>query len=255
MRTTEEVIRQHKHICWYPSAGVDFKPLLFLSEWYYKKNSVATDEGQAFPDLFIFSDYMGFHAHEMKLQVFGEAYEQIQNGFCNPDSCLIHVSYKNSSTEIMVKSFERLKDLNLPFDPELASMKNDIDYNSAILLNVEIVSRIHEEVNRYEVSVLYLAALNEFVAENILVPNGFKTEYLVIINYGTGFGGGCGKGFTWILSNYRKLGIKYLVSNHVVRGDIVNKDSEMPYPETKVIYYIDGVQWTKDSPVVWYTLT
>ena len=40
MRITLEVLKEYNHICWYPSAGVDFKPLLFISDWYYKKNNV-----------------------------------------------------------------------------------------------------------------------------------------------------------------------------------------------------------------------
>ncbi|MCR5616164.1 MAG: hypothetical protein K6F45_08380 [Saccharofermentans sp.] len=43
MRSVEEVIRLFEHVCWYPSAGSDFRPLLFLSDWYYKKNDVPMD--------------------------------------------------------------------------------------------------------------------------------------------------------------------------------------------------------------------
>ncbi len=61
MRSIEEVIRQFEHVCWYPSAGSDFRALLFLSDWYYKKNDVPTDEGQVLPDLFGMTDMMGLH--------------------------------------------------------------------------------------------------------------------------------------------------------------------------------------------------
>lgn len=255
MRTTAEAIRQFKHICWYPSAGVDFKPLLFISDWYYKKNNVPTDEGQALPDLFIFTDYMGFHAHEMQLSSFGEAYDQIQNGFCEPDSCLIHVPYKNSSTDIIVKSFEKLHDVNLPFSSELASTENNLDYNSSMLMNVEVVSRINDDINRYEVSVLYLAVLNEYFAERILIPNNIKTEYLIIVNYGTGFGGGRGKGYAWILGDYKELGIKYLISNEYVSHVLAEYESDKPKPTLSVIHDIDGFQWDKGSRITWYKLS
>ena len=51
MRTTEEAIKQYKHICWYPSAGHDFRELLYISDWYYQKNNVPRDRGQKMPDL------------------------------------------------------------------------------------------------------------------------------------------------------------------------------------------------------------
>ena len=89
----------------------------------------------------------------------------------------------------------------------------------------------------------------------LLIQNRIKTEYLIIIRYGTGFGGGNGKGFIWILSDYQKLGIKYLVTIHCVRGEISETESDKPYPQLTNIYGIDGKQWTKDVPVVWCKLT
>ena len=255
MRAVAEAIKDYKHICWYPSSGEDFKPLLFLSDWYYKKNNVPMDEGQITPDLFIFTYYAGFHSHDTELRGYGDAYEQIQNGYCEPGSSFIHVSYKNSSTDIIVKSFEKLRDLQLSFDTELAAFEKGPDYNSAFLMKVEVISRINEKVNTYETSIMYVAALNEMFAERVLIPNRIKTEYLIIIRYGTGFGGGNGKGFTWILSDYKELGIKYLVTSHCVQSEFSETESDKPYPNITGLYGIDGKQWTKDVPVVWYKLT
>lgn len=255
MRTVLETLKVYDHICWYPSAGVDFKPLLFISDWYYKKNNVPMDEGQVLPDLFIFTDYAGFHAHDMKFSNFGDAYDQIQNGHCEPGTCFIHVSYKNSSTDIIVTSFEKLCNLQLPFDTELASYEKGNDYNSAFLMKVEVISRINDTVNTYETSILYVAALNEMFAERVLIPNRIKTEYVLIINYGTGFGGGDGKGYSWIISDYKELGMKYLVSNHYVKSAIDETESDKPYPKVTDIYGVDGKQLAKDVPVVWYKLT
>lgn len=186
---------------------------------------------------------------------FGDAYDQIQNGHCEPGSCFIHVSYKNSSTEIIVKSFEKLRNLHLPFNTELASCEKGYDYNSAFLMKAEVISRINDTVNTYETSILYVAALNEMFAERVLIPNRIKTEYVLIINYGTGFGGGDGKGYSWIISDYEELGMKYLVSNHYVNSAIDETESDKPYPIVTDIYDVDGKQWTKDVPVVWYKLT
>ncbi len=103
--------------------------------------------------------------------------------------------------------------------------------------------------------ILYVAALNELFAERVLVPNRIQTEYLIIIRYGTGFGGGNGKGFTWILSDYKELGIEYLVTSHCVQGELTEAESDKPYPQITGLFGIDGKQWTKDVPIVWYKLT
>jgi len=43
-------------IAWYPSAGEDFRPLLFLHPGYSKINP-SDQEEPASPDLFLFTDY------------------------------------------------------------------------------------------------------------------------------------------------------------------------------------------------------
>ena len=63
MRTIEDAIKNYNHICWYPSAGEDFKPLLFISNWYYKKNSVPMDEGQVLRNCLIFLHSQDTKAH------------------------------------------------------------------------------------------------------------------------------------------------------------------------------------------------
>ncbi|MBR3247109.1 MAG: hypothetical protein IKG03_01775 [Clostridiales bacterium] len=89
MRTTKDAIKKFKHICWYPSAGKDLRPLLFISDWNYKKNNVPMDEGQEFPDLFILTDLCGFFDSYGDSDCLGDAYYQLNDGFCEPGSSLI----------------------------------------------------------------------------------------------------------------------------------------------------------------------
>ena len=248
MRSVEKVIKDYKHVCWYPSAGSDFRALLFLSDWYYKKNNVPMDKGQVLPDLFVMTDYLGLGDFYVNQSFWGDAYEQIMRGNCEPGSCLVHVSYKNSSTDIVVKRYERLCDLRLPFDSRLKCSEKPAVYNSAFLIEVEVISRSYDVVNRYETAVLYAAAENQLFAERILISRGLKTEYLVIMNYGAGFGGGNGISYKWILRDYKELGIRYAVSNQFPAGD----GSDPDYPELTDFYGIDGVMWTRGNPVVWY---
>ena len=252
MRSIEEVIRQFEHVCWYPSAGSDFRALLFLSDWYYKKNDVPTDEGQVLPDLFVMTDYLGLGSLYEEERFWGDAYEQIRNGYCEPGSCFLHVAYKNTSTDIIVKRYERLRNMRLPYDYRLDCREEPEAYNSAFLIEVEVVSRSYDEIRRYETSVLYAAAENQMFAKRIAIRCGFKMEYLVIMNYGAGFGGGNGIGFEWIFDEYKELGIRYVVSNHSVRACLAENGTAGAYPELKDFYGTDGVQWTRGNPVVWY---
>ena len=253
MRTTEEAIKQFKHICWYPSAGKDFRPLLFISDWYYKKNNVPRDEGQELPDLFILSDYCGLFNSNGDVSCLEDAYYQLWGGSFEPGSCLMRVNYKNSSTEINVKKYEKLRNLYLPFSRRYASFGKSSDYNSSRLLNVEVVSRINNVVNRYETSILYVATLNEYFANNFLIPNGIRTEYQVIVAYGA-FGGGR-IGPQWIVQRYQEFGTKYLIGNEYGWCHLSEDYPDKPVPLCEAIYGINGEQWSKGQPVIWYKLT
>ena len=94
MRSTQEAIRQYKHICWYPSAGKDFRSLLFLSDWYFRNNELALDEGQELPDLFVFTDYQGLSDY------YEEEYGKEGFEFLKPGFRLIEKEYYSNSTTI-----------------------------------------------------------------------------------------------------------------------------------------------------------
>lgn len=252
MRSIEEVIRQFEHVCWYPSAGSDFRALLFLSDWYYKKFDVPTDEGQVLPDLFVMTDYLGLGSFYAEESFWGDAYEQIGNGYCEPGSCLLHVAYENTSTDIVVTRYEKLRNMSLPYDYRLDCREEPEAYNSAFLIEVEVVSRAYDEIHRYETSVLYAAAENRMFADRIVSRYGLKMEYLVIMNYGAGCGGGNKIGFEWMFDEYKDLGIRYVVSNHGVRSCLAEYGTAGDYPELRAIYWVDGVKWTRGNTVVWY---
>ena len=253
MRSTKEAIKKFKHICWYPSAGKDFRPLLFISDWYYRMHDVPRDARQKFPDLFILTDLCGlFDSSGDNNEYLGDAYYQMRDGFCEPGSCLINVPYTNSSTQIIVKKFERLRDLDLPFDKEYANYDKAFDYNSSLLMNVEVISRLGDNVNRYEMAILYVAALNEFFADGFLIPNKIKTEYQVIVRYGA-FGGGHYSA-EWILQRYEEFGTKYLIGTDYGWTHLSELDPDKPGPHFDAIYGIDGAQWS-GLPVIWYKLS
>ena len=118
---------------------------------------------------------------------------------------------------------------------------------------MEVISRINDVVNRYKTSILYVTVLNEFFADRFLIHNGIKTEYQVIVAYGA-FGGGR-IGPQWILQRYKEFGTKYLIGMDYGWRQLSEDYPDKPAPHCDVLYWIDGKQWTKDYPVIWYKLT
>ena len=248
MRTTEEAIKQYKHICWYPSAGHDFRELLYISDWYYQKNNVPRDRGQKMPDLFILTDVLGlpeFYRYE---------YRYHRDDFCKPGFVLFDDRTQEHSTKITVVSFEELCDLDLSFKDDLSAANDNSLYNSSWLMEVEIESKISGVITKYKSTILYAAVQNEAFANEFLIPNKIKVEYQVLIRYGEGFGGANVKP-TWILLAFQELGIRYVVSNDRYVEWAETEETDKTRPSFEKLYSIDGVQWSDYGEVGWYKVS
>jgi len=248
MRTTEEAIRQYKHICWYPSAGRDFRPLLFLSDWYCRKNGLDLDEGQEMPDLYIFTDYVGFPVW------FGDEYEKEGFDFLKPGFHLIENEYYSNSTKITIKCVERLVDFRFSFDRNLACMDSTPAYNSSFLMEVEVESKLEGVVTTYDATVLYITAFNETLYREFILRHHIKVEYQVLVRYGEGMGGGARIHPSWIIRSYRELGTKYLISElRYVEEAREDESTDKPMPVLEKIYSINAKQWSQhDAEIGWH---
>lgn len=253
MIRTETVLKRFKHVCWYPSAGNDFRPLLYLSEWYYRRKNVSYEDKQELPDLFVFTDVEGLYGCEAG--VGEDAYPQIRKGYCNPGACLRSVSsYPDRSTRIIVNSFEKLQDLHLTFDPDKTAFACNSDYNSSYLMNVHVVSHISGVINEFDTTVLYITAQNESFAYEFIIPKRIKIEYLVLIRYGSSFGG-ANYGPSWIMNEYKNLGVDYLLSERYYVSDALKGESFNALPSFKEVYSIEGARKSDYNEAAWYKLT
>ena len=249
MRTIEEAINEFKHICWYPAAGCDFRPLLFLSEWYYKKCDVPMDEGQMLPDLFVLTDVQGlrdvFEAADFK------RCDELGNYIyrpCEVGARILHATYKNRYTDITVKSIEELQSHEFSFDPEISSPERGPNYNSAFMLEVEVESKKFGETNKWSAKVLYISVQNEIFIKECLAPGKIRVVYQVLVRYGH-FGSANPLSEELpvkIVRNREKLGIRYLISN--------TEYIKAAYPDGFIepFYSINGFQWSGYGAVNWY---
>ena len=249
MRTVLEALKNYNHICWYPSAGRDFRSLLFISDWYCKKFNLPKDEGQELPDLYILTDYSGFPVW------YGDDYDREGMEFLKPSFCLVDNAYYYNSTKITVKTVERLRDLNLSFDRELASFDNNSLYNSAFLIEVEVESMLEGVLTKYDATILYVTALNEAFYKEFILPNQIKVEYQVLVRYGEGICGGAKLHPAWIIRSYKELGTRYLISEVDYVTETSKEDkSGVSGPVLERIYTINGKQWSQHDEIGWYKI-
>ena len=228
MRSFEEVIKQYNHVCWYPSAGNDFRALLFLSEWYYDLNHVDHGDDNAFPNLFILTDY----------QWLGNSFSSEEE---TPKYIVGDALYEDHRTRIIIKSIEQLRKLDLLYNSKLTYGDRPSAYNSVILFSVEVESKFRGSINRYRTSILYITIQNEMFVNDLIKPNNLSIEYLVLIRYGTGF-----------------LGLSYIsvISNKKYVTDYSqSRESGVLTQQLNEFYSIDGKQWSNYGDVGWYSVS
>lgn len=223
-------------ITWYPSAGTDFRALLYISEQYSKLNPANSTEPAA-PDIFIFTDYF-------------------MSGNSNfLDSKQI---YKDEFTQISVVSAELLPELNLELPEVLIDFpKPHSATNKVAFLNVRVESDV---LGTYEVPVIYVFAVNEEFMSKVVLPNDGKLSHIINIRYGGGLGGGGLVRGNWVPNILNKVGCELYISDNSNSDDrndelvfvnypnIANNHSK---PTLKSIRTIDSKQWSNYGDVSW----
>lgn len=167
-------------IAWYPSAGEDFRDLLYLHP-KFSEQMPAKIADPACPDLFLHSDY--FPHQESKFL----------------DNRSIHL---DDRTSFYVRSIEELPRCDLPLDDNIVSFPKGSDATGRVLfLEVEVLSVL----GAFTAPVIYAFVENSaFCAQRILPSNG-KFSHIINVRYGGGCGGGGKSSGIWLLNVLRRL--------------------------------------------------
>ena len=152
-------------IAWYPSAGEDFRSLLFLHPSYSKINPSIEIEPPA-PDLFLFTDYFPWNNSRFL------------------DSRFI---YSDDRTMVIVESMEELPVLNLPLHKEIVGFPKGLATDRIVFLKIKIDS---VKLGIIYYPVLYAFAENEAFFCDKLMPCNATISHIIHVRYGGGCGGG-----------------------------------------------------------------
>jgi hypothetical protein len=182
-------INGEPRIAWYPSAGEDFRALLYLDPSYSKINPASELEPQS-PDIFLFTDY-----YPWKYSTF-----------------LDHsIIYMDSRTMVIVDHIEELPKLNLPLHEELVHFKEGSQVtDKALFLKIRIVSEI---LGTISYPVIYAFAENESFYCNKIVPYKAHISHIIHIRYGGGCGGGGNASGVWLVNVLNNLNCELFVTD------------------------------------------
>jgi hypothetical protein len=225
------------HIAWYPSAGEDFRDLLYLNPKYSEINPPSNPEPPP-PDIFLHTDYFP-----------GSSPRFLNNQVIRPDK----------RTTITIKSIEELPCCNLPLDSEIVSLQGSIATGRVVFLEVDVQSNV---LGNFSCPVVYAFVENAaFCAEKILPQQG-RISHVIHVRYGGGTGGGNSTGI-WLLNIFTKVKCEVFVSDGALNrqsGDdrvyklypaLRGKEDNSPLKQIRKLW---GESWSDYGDVTWNTL-
>lgn len=203
-------------IAWYPSAGGDYRDLLYLSKQYAIKHPARVKEPAA-PTFFLHTDYRSFWD------------ETISSGT---------KVYEDQRTTVEVRTFEELTRCEIaPACGIVEVRKGDLYAGRVIFMEIEVRSRALGLVNA---PVLYAFCENEGFCAKILLPLRAKISHIVQVRYGAGMGSGGWAAGIWLWNVMKRLGCEVYVGDGDRRresGDLIAYECypDLRGPERQVL--------------------
>lgn len=176
-------------IAWYPSAGQDFRALLYLHSNFSKQNP-ATEIEPTSPDIFIFSDY--FPWEDSKFM----------------DSRTL---YSDDSTTVYIEHIEELPKLNLPRHKEIVDFpEGSKATDRAVFLIIKVTSDV---LGSFSYPLIYVFAENEsFFCKKIIPSNGI-ISHVIHVRYGGGLMGGGKASGVWLINVLKKMKTEIFITD------------------------------------------
>jgi hypothetical protein len=225
------------NIAWYPSAGSDFRALLYMSPEYAKINPAKKRE-ERFPDIFLYTDY----------------YPWPGSGFL--DSSTI---YKDARTLVKLDKMEELPGLNLPIDNEIAVFPEGSKVTGRTLyLEVSIRSDI---LGEFTYPVVYAFVENEPFCSRVLLSGKNRISHIIHVRYGGGCGGGGRSSGVWVRNVLKRLGCEVFVTDRHYDMQSGDEEACRLYPNLRgrrpameIVRSIKSKSWSGHGDVAWNVL-
>jgi len=200
-------LEREPRIAWYPSAGNDFRDLLYLNPRYSEYNPANRPEPQH-PDIFLHTDYA---SRDLDFTKVGDI-------------------KSDGRTQISLIHAEELPRLNLDLHNEFINFPKIRHGDSRMRFGSKQMYFLQIEVRSNRLGVFSAFAIYAFVenatfcAKKIIPCNGL-TSHVIHVRYGAGLGGGFESGI-WLLNVLHRL-----------RGECFVTDEPFPRQNSKLWIY------------------
>lgn len=228
--------RGDPRIAWYPSAGEDFRDLLYLHPNFSQRMPAETPEPEP-PDLFLHTDYFPWSTSRFL------------------DHRRLHF---DDRTSVTLQSFEELPRCDLPLDGKIVTFPNGSAATGRVLfMEVEVSSNV---IGTFTAPVLYVFAENGAFCAKRILPNAGKLSHVIHIRYGGGCGGGGKSTGIWLLNILGKVGCECFITDSRYSRQSGDERTYACYPELtgpedtsglQTIRVLPSQSWSGYGPVSW----
>lgn len=224
-------------IAWYPSAGYDFRDLLYLHPGFAGMRPASKKE-PAPPDIFLHTDFAGWDETTLL------------------DTGVVH---SDRHTTVSIKAIEELPRCDLPLDDEIVSVPQGGSATGRVLLmEVKVESDLLGSFTR---PVIYAFSENAaFCAERIL-PCEARLSHVIHVRYGGGCGGGGRSSGVWLQHIIERLQCEVFITDGSYGWQPGDERVCMLYPELdgrgedgpllEEVRRVRGEEWSHHGDVTW----
>ncbi|MCH5192830.1 MAG: hypothetical protein J1F11_02640 [Oscillospiraceae bacterium] len=217
-------LKGRRSICWYPSAGSDFRPLLYLSKPFYDKHEELSADKDLLPDLFIMTDFQmneytdcsgpgDLYYYDYMRMHHPNNFDKISKGSLRQGDIL----YRDRCTSITVKNTFRIFIDDIEVKKNLITFKEIPEwYGTGCCITVEVNSfgSTAQKLGKWETDIIYLYAENTAFAKQILIQNKINIDFIVRVRYGGNYGGSTNFG-SWLFDLADTLNVKYYITDPI----------------------------------------
>ncbi|MDP2646543.1 MAG: hypothetical protein Q8P24_16510 [Desulfobacterales bacterium] len=222
-------------IAWYPSAGDDFRDLLYLHP-KFAEIAPATKPDPPLPDIFLHTDYY-FPGSESTFR----------------DNQIIH---DDGSTRISIEIIEELSRLDFRLDSQIVDFpQGSSTTGRVIFLQIKVCSNRLGEFSR---PLIYAFVENEAFCASKVLPAHCQFSHVIHVRYGGGHGGGGKARGGWLLNVLDRLGCEVFVTDGSHELSLGDRDALRLYPilegsntDREVIRTLESEKWSDYGDVTW----
>ena len=225
----------YPRIAWYPSAGEDFRDLLYLHPSFVKKYPAFKSEPRH-PDIFLHTDYFPWKSSNF-----------LDN----------RTIYMDGRTRISVATIEQFPRIDLPLDAGIVDFPEGSHATGRVIfLEIDVQSDV---LGSFRAPVIYAFVENAAFCAKKILPFDGRFSHIIHVRYGGGLGGGGESSGAWLHNILKQVHCEVYITDGSACMQSGDELAIRLYPELgesqdyelEKIRIIQSEKWSDHGNVSW----